>query len=272
MTTDNWLRSATNTLTQAGIETARLDSLVLLENILSRDRSWILAHAEDDISEADSEALNKFIVQRSSHYPLAYITHKAYFYNAQFFVNDHVLIPRPESEAIIEVLQTLPKIALHTIIDVGTGSGALAITAKCIFPKSNVIALDIDPKCLKVAMYNAKSLKTDIVFVQSDLLTSLPATQTGNSILLANLPYVPDNYSINDSAKSEPELAIFGGNTGLEIYARLFRQIGDSTSKVEYIITESLPIQHLGLISIAEQAGYDCTATNDFVQLFSRRR
>ena len=78
MTTDNWLRSATNTLTQAGIETARLDSLVLLENILSRDRSWILAHAEDDISEADSEALNKFIVQRSSHYPLAYITPVSY--------------------------------------------------------------------------------------------------------------------------------------------------------------------------------------------------
>ncbi len=269
MTSEIWLRSATNTLTRAGIKTARLDSLVTLEYILGRDRSWILAHPEVEISKADSDALNKVVIQRSSHYPLAYITHKAYFYNTQFFVNDHVLIPRPESEAIIEVLQTLPKADMNTIIDVGTGSGNLAITAKHIFPTSNVIALDIDTECLKVARHNAQSLKADIVFIHSDLLGSLPVAQLDDSILLANLPYVPDNLTINDSAKSEPEVAIFGGNTGLEIYALLFRQIGDSTSRPEYIITESLPIQHAELSSIAEQTGYRCIAINDFVQLFS---
>ena len=272
MEIDNWITSATKTLAKAGIETARLDSLVLAENVLDKDRSWLLAHKTDKITKSDLILLDTLIAKRSIHYPLAYITHQAHFYNNRFFVNDHVLVPRPESEAIIDALKTLSLSEVSTIIDIGTGSGALAITAKLLYPQSRVIALDVDQKCLKVAKKNATSLKTDITFLQSDLLQSLPADLINNSVLLANLPYVPDNFPINDSAKLEPKLAIFGGISGLDLYSQLFTQITNLNSRPNYVITESFPDQHAMLESIAQLAGYACLETNDFIQLFSRRR
>jgi release factor glutamine methyltransferase len=269
MEIESWIIFATETLAKAGSETARLDSLVLIEDVLGKDRSWLLAHPTDSISKKDLNMLNKFIVQRSNHYPVAYITHKAYFYNNQFYVDNHVLVPRPESEAIIDVLKTLPSSNLATIIDIGTGSGVIAITAKLLYPKSTVFALDIDTQCLKVARKNALSTKTDITFLQSDLLESLPANLAYSSIVLANLPYVPDGFAVNRSARLEPKLAIFGGSKGLDVYSRLFQQIVALTTKPAHVITESFPVQHPQLQSIAWQAGYSCQATNDFIQLFS---
>jgi len=269
---DSWTKSATKTLAEAGIDTPRLDSLVLAENVIGKDRSWLLAHQTEKITKNNLLLLNKFIAKRSAHYPLAYITHIAHFYNNQFFVNEHVLVPRPESETIIDTLKTLPRKDTSTIIDIGTGSGALAIVAKLLYPNSRVIALDIDQKCLEVAKKNALSLKTNITFLQSDLLQFLPANLISNSVFLANLPYVPNDFKINGSAKSEPKLAIFGGTNGLELYAQLFTQIKALNSKPNYIITESFPDQHKMLEHIARQTEYKCLATNDFIQLFSHQR
>jgi len=272
MEIEKWIVSATRTLVTADIETARLDSLVLAESVLSKDRSWLLAHPTDMISENDVKKLNKYIAQRCTHYPLAYLTHNAYFYDVQLFVNDQVLVPRPESETIIDILRTLPRTDITTIIDIGTGSGALAISAKLLYPDSMVIALDVDPKCLRVAKKNAISTKTDISFFRSDLLGSVPSNLIEKAVLLANLPYVPDNFSINKSARLEPKNAIFGGANGLDLYSRLFEQITNLASKPSYVITESFPDQHDGLQFIANQAGYKYQATDDFIQLFSLRR
>lgn len=269
MEIDSWIKSATKILAKAGIDTPRLDSLVLAENVLGKDRSWLLAHQSEEITKNDLLLLNKYISKRSSHYPLAYITHIAHFYNNQFFVNEHVLVPRPESETIIDTLKTLRINETSTIVDIGTGSGALAIVAKLLYPNYRVIALDIDQECLEVAKKNALSLKTNITFLQSDLLESLPANLMNGSVFLANLPYVPNDFSINGSAKSEPELAIFGGTSGLELYSQLFAQINMMSSKPNYIITESFPDQHKTLQYIASQMDYKCLATNDFIQLFS---
>ncbi len=272
MQLDKWILSATNTLEEAGIKTSRLDVLVLAESLLGKDRSWLLAHPTDRIAISDVDRLNKFIVRRTTHYPLAYITNKAYFYNHVFYVDDHVLVPRPESEAIIDTLKALPANDKQTIIDVGTGSGALAITAKLLFPKSAVIGTDIDPHCLNIAAKNALSLKGNITFVQSDLLKSLSAGQLANSVLLANLPYVPTDFPINDSAGFEPRTAIFGGEDGLDLYLRLYEEISGLDLKPKHIITESLPTQHRALGSIAKKAGYTLRSTNEYTQLFNRQR
>jgi release factor glutamine methyltransferase len=271
MEIDSWIKSATETLAKAGVDTPRLDSIVLAENVLGKDRGWLLAHQKEKITKNDLILLNKFIARRSTHYPLAYITHKAHFYNNQFFVNDHILIPRPESETIIDTLKTLPLNDISTIIDIGTGSGALAISAKLLYPKSEVIAIDIDQDCLRVAKKNALTLKTDIKFLQGNLLQPLSNNLMNDYVLLSNLPYVPDSFPINSSAKLEPKLAIFGGINGLDLYSQLFAQIADLTSKPNHVITESFPNQHPILKSIAERAGYKCLATNDFIQLFSHR-
>jgi len=269
MEIDSWIVSATNSLAESGIKTARLDSLILLEFVLGKDRSWLLAHGKDGLNPAKLITLNRFVEQRRTNYPVAYITHRAYFYNNQFFVNNHVLVPRPESETIIDILKTLSPTGKDTIVDVGTGSGVLAVTAKLLFPETAVIAVDIDTKCLGVAKKNTVSLKADVKLFKSDLLKSLPTNLLKNSILLANLPYVPDSFAINESAALEPRLAIFGGETGLELYTRLFDQIIALKSKPSRIITESLPKQHVSLQSIATLAGYKLLATDDFIQVFS---
>jgi|SRR5665213_1702308 len=270
MEIDSWIATATKTLADSGIETARLDSLILLETVTGKDRSWLLAHSTDKITQTRLNTLNRFIAKRSTHYPLAYITNRAYFYNNQFFVNNSVLVPRPESETIIDVLKTLSPRDRTTIIDVGAGSGALAITAKLLYPKASIVAVDIDEACLKVVKKNSLSLKADIKIFKSDLLESLPANLLKDSILLANLPYVPDSFAVNKSASLEPKLAIFGGASGLGLYSRLFDKIIELASKPSHIITESLPAQHSNLQSIAALAGYKNLTTDDFIQVFSR--
>jgi release factor glutamine methyltransferase len=270
MKIDSWIVSATKVLAGSGIKTARLDSLILLEFVLGKDRSWLLAHGADNITPAKLSTLNRFITQRRTHYPLAYITHRVYFYNNQFFVNNHVLVPRPESETIIDLLKTLPPKDRTVLIDIGTGSGVLAITAKLLFPKTVVFATDIDTKCLQVAKKNGLSLKANVKFFKSDLLKSLPAKLLENSVLLANLPYVPDGFTINESASLEPRAAIFGGEEGLDLYTQLFDQIMALKGTPSHVITESLPEQHDGLQSIANFAGYKLLATDDFIQVFSR--
>lgn len=270
MKIDDWLRSATQTLSKAGIQTARLDSLVLLESVLTQDRSWIIANPQEEISKSKLNKLDKLISQRSSHIPIAYITHKAYFYNNAFYIDDQVLIPRSESEKIIDILKTLPKTHLSTIIDIGTGSGILAITAKLLCPTSRVVALDIDPECLKIAKKNSLSMNADIMLLKSDLLESLPTNLANNSIFLVNLPYVADSFNINAEARFEPKTAIFGGSKGLDLYSRLFNQIITLKAKPSYVITESFPDQQLDIQSMAARAGYQCLAVDDFIQLFSR--
>ncbi|MEX1995539.1 MAG: methyltransferase, partial [Candidatus Saccharimonadales bacterium] len=182
----------------------------------------------------------------------------------RFIVNKTVLEPRPESEDIISLLTSLNLTGTPTIVDIGTGSGALAISAKLEIPKATLLATDIDPKCLKVAKANAQMHKAEVMFYKGDLLAAAPSRII--DIIMANLPYVPDSHKINRAAAMEPRTAIFGGSDGLEIYRRLFS--GLPTSKPGCILTESLPPQHRKLASIAKSANYRLMKTEGFIQLF----
>jgi release factor glutamine methyltransferase len=141
MQIDRWLRSVEETLQGAGVSTARLDALVLLEDYLGKDRALILAHPELELTIEQIATLNEQISKRALHTPLAYIRGKTEFFGREFIINDFVLEPRPESETIIELVKKLPDITKCTIIDVGTGSGALAITTKLELPSTTVMAI-----------------------------------------------------------------------------------------------------------------------------------
>jgi release factor glutamine methyltransferase len=155
------------------------------------------------------------------------------------------------------------------IADIGTGSGALAITAHLEVPTAEVVATDIDSGCLEVARKNAKKHKASINFFQGDLLSALhPTPYSPPTILLANLPYVPSYYRINEAAGREPRLAIFGGGDGLEIYRRLFTQLSSHYSKPQFVLTEAMPPQHGRLADIANGAGYRMQRRQDFIQVF----
>lgn len=267
----SWLKYASNHLSQYGDNTARLDALVLLEDVLSKDRSWLLAHPELKITSPKLKKLNVFITRRLNHEPLAYIRNKTEFYGRNLYIDNRVLEPRPESEAMIDMLKELELPVRPTIIDIGTGSGALAITAKIEMPSSYVIASDIDKNCLSVARKNINNYKLDIKTYRGSLLSALPLDGIigHDTILLCNLPYVPDNFRLNQAALNEPKLAIFGGKDGLDIYRQLFIQCVELNFKPEFILTESMPPQHNKLKSITLSGGYNLLKSDDFIQVFS---
>ncbi len=268
MTTNDWLKLAVNKLKKAGIGTARLDALVLLEDASGKDRAWLLAYPEFELAKLQTEKLNKLIARRASHEPLAQIRGKTEFYGREFIINKHVLEPRPESETMIDLLKQL-NLKASAIVDVGTGSGALAITAKLEIQGVKVLATDIDEKCLGVAKKNASRLSVRIEFYHGNLLAALPGKALASAIILCNLPYVPDNFTINPAAMNEPRIAIFGGSDGLDVYRKLFRQINKLRVKPKFILTESMPPQHQELTKIAGTSGYHLTETDDFIQLFT---
>lgn len=268
MQVSDFLSEAVANLTGAGIGTARLDALVLLENCTEHNRAWLLAHPEFELSSEQVEKLNTQIEKRALHTPLAYIRGKTEFYGREFIINDYVLEPRPESETMIDLLKSLTPTDSETIVDVGSGSGALAVTAKLEIPGSEVLAIDIDPNCVDLTRKNAKKLKANIKVMQGNLLEPLTTFETPLSVLLCNLPYVPDSFQINQAATHEPRLAIFGGTDGLDAYRKLFTQIATMNLDPRCIITEAMPPQHIPLAEIAASHNYVQKTSQDFIQVF----
>jgi release factor glutamine methyltransferase len=266
MLVNTWLRSACKKLESSNIGTARLDALLLLEFVTYKERAWLLAHPEFELSAAQVAKLEKLLNRRVQHEPLAYIRGSTEFYGRDFVITPAVLEPRPESETMIDMLKTLPRFD-HSVrlADVGTGSGALGITAKLELPNLDVDLLEIDPKAIKVAKTNVDKFTLSINVIKSDLLK---ASTKDYDILLCNLPYVPDDYQINLAAGHEPRLAIFGGKDGIELYRQLFAQVSQLTKQPLYILTEALPPQHPALALLAQTAGYSLFKSDDFIQCF----
>lgn len=269
-TINNWLKNATNQLSKADIATARLDCLVLLEDITHIDRAKLLAEPEKILKANLLKKLNNQIAERILHTPLAYIRGKTEFYGREFLINHSVLEPRPESETMIDMLKQLPTANKAVIVDIGSGSGAIAITAKLEIPEALVIATDIDPNCLSMSERNAKKLGAKIEFRLGSLLDPLVDLSYLELILMCNLPYVPNGFQINPAALQEPRHAIFGGSDGLDIYRRLFNQLRASYKGMVFVLTESMPPQHSELLDIAKGSGFELQKSEDFIQQFCR--
>lgn len=265
MKINEFLTRSTNTLQQAGIATARLDVLVLLEDILNTNRTQLLAEPRLNLTEAELIALTQLVHKRAQHVPLAYLRGKTEFYGREFIINEEVLEPRPESEMMMDILKTLKLPAGAGVADIGCGSGALGITAALEIGDVAVSLIEIDAKALAVAKQNAELHKVNVRLLQRDLL--IKANEQFD-VLLCNLPYVPNDFHINTAATHEPEIAIFGGPDGLDVYRRLFTQLADGEQKPDYVLTESLPPQHETLEEIAGRAGYKSSRDDDFIQLF----
>lgn len=267
MTTGVWLQNAAHILEKSGVGTSRLDCLVLLEDVLNKDRAHVLADPDFELTPEQEKKLEQLILRRKEHEPLAYIRGRVEFYGREFSVNKNVLIPRPESETMLDIFKKLQLQADCLIADVGSGSGALGISAALERPGTKVCFIDIDPKTLDVARKNATRHGIRAEFFIGDLLTAHPAKY---DVLLCNLPYVPDSHTINSAAMIEPSIAIFGGADGLDLYRRLFTLLSRGQYGQPVILTESLPFQHEELTHIAASQGYKQTIEDDFIQQFER--
>ena len=184
-------------LKEAGITTARLDSELLTGYVLGHDRSYVIAHGDDALSDKQLLDINNLVAKRLQRMPIAYLTGHKEFYGRDFIVTHDVLIPRPESETIIDILKVIyqerdagrgtreddqyQQENAWRILDVGCGSGCLGITAKLELPQSDVTISDIDENALHVARQNAKTLGADVSIVQSNLLdTVAPSSKIQN--------------------------------------------------------------------------------------------
>ena len=263
------LSEAEQHLKKVGIKTARLDALVLLEYVSRIDRSWLLAHGNRSMSQDTQSKFNIVIKQRAARIPLAYITKNQEFWGLSLKVTPDVLIPRPETEALVEqVLMARFNLATQiSVLDVGTGSGAIAIAISKERPKWKVSASDISLAALKIAQSNAKKHEAKINFIKSDLFENVVGSF---DIITANLPYVKDNAKLEPELKAEPADALFGGHDGLNYYRHFFDQVSSHLNKHGRIIIEANPEQHQRLVKLAEQSGLKLETDERFALTFSR--
>lgn len=247
-------------------DSAKLDSVLLLEKITKKNRAYIYAHPELKLSSQEVTLLDKLLNRRALGEPMAYILGKKEFYGREFTVTKDVLIPRPDSEDIIETLIShVNKTNKPLIIDVGTGSGCLAITAKLELPNSIIEACDISNKALAIAKKNASLHGVYVNFFSSNLFAN---TTNKYDVIIANLPYVPDNFNVSDDVKAEPSLAVYSGADGLDLTSKFFNQIDKHINESGLLIMESLQIQHKKINQLAEAAGLKLIESKDLVQLY----
>lgn len=220
------------TLLEAANSIARRDAETLLAHLLQRNRAWLIAHDDNEVPEAQRSELRKLTARRAAHEPLQYLIGIQEFYGLPLKVTRDTLIPRPETELLVE--EVLEWTAHHPatiplrLLDVGTGTGAIALALAKHLPGAQITACDLSAAALDVAQQNATSLQLGnrIHFLLSDLMSALP-TDAQFDIVVSNPPYVPTTDAATmqpDVRDFEPHTALFAGDDGLDIYRRLIPQ------------------------------------------------
>lgn len=225
------------------------DTELILGFILNKKREWILSNPEFIIQKKIQKRFFRLILKRAKNYPIAYILKYKYFNGLKFKVNKNVLIPRPETEILInEVLKSIQWVDGLTILDVGTGSGCISISiAKnlCDHNKTKntkIIASDISKLAINIAKKNAKlnGVYKKIKFIKSNLLKNIGDKNI--DIIVANLPYVKTSWE-HESIKYEPRLALYSSKDGLSHYKKLLHQIKNLKFNPKYVFFEIDPDQ-----------------------------
>ena len=219
MTLSTALRQGTELLAKTDIGVPRLTAEVLLCHALQRERAWLYAHSEDELREVEWIHYGRYLDERMRGKPTQYITKKQEFYGREFRVSPAVLIPRPETEHLIETVLRRRKPGL--MVDVGTGSGAIAVTL-ALETGSPAVATDISAPALAVAVQNARRLQARVDFAETDLLAAL--ADHSAAVVASNPPYVAegDRETLQREVRDwEPHLALFAADSGLAVYRRL---------------------------------------------------
>ena len=255
-----WLRDAAGELAMLGIESALLDAELILAHTLRQSRTWLHAHGEDIIDPRRLEIANARLDLRKERVPVAYILGYREFYGRQFKVTPAVLIPRPESEAVIESLKHYWGEKPGRLIDVGAGSGCLGITAALELPLE-VTLVDISRHALTVAEENAANLNVKVATKQSNLLEDVVGIFDS---IIANLPYVDKAWDRSPETAHEPELALFAEDNGMALIKRLIPQAPRHLRSGGLLLLEADPGQHEALTNFAVLHGFTALAAQGY--------
>ncbi|MDQ2857281.1 MAG: peptide chain release factor N(5)-glutamine methyltransferase [Candidatus Eremiobacteraeota bacterium] len=257
----------------------RIDAVRLLDVVSGRNVAWLFAHADAQLEPHDAARFEALLERRAVGEPLAYIVGDAGFYGRTFSVSPAVLVPRPESEHIVELalegLRSRRTSEPVRICDVGTGSGSLAVTLALELPDAHVVAIDVSPDALAVAAQNASALGAEsrIRFVLGDLFESLEPDERFDCIV-ANLPYVATAELARAPAPTsfEPRLALDGGRDGLEAYRRLLAGVPDRLIECGRLLMEAGPDTAQALAVLTQAAFGPASDVNVAADYAARER
>lgn len=230
MTVAALISAAADRLKRARIDQPRLEAESLLASLLKRDLSWPLAHPEAEVAPERARTFAALIAKRAARVPYAYLLGEKAFYGRTFRVTPATLIPRPSTEGLIEgLLAQAPKTAT-TVLDIGTGTGAVGLTLAAELPKAKAVLYDVSKKALEVARANARALKLGrrVRLARLDILRQPLPEPKGFVIVAANLPYLPAaewKKTWPEVRLHEPKLALVSGPDGMRHYRALFKRL-----------------------------------------------
>lgn len=220
---------------------AKIEGDLLLAHVLKQPKEFLYIEANRQLTQAQISKLSSLVNKRKKGMPIAYLLGYKYFCNLKFKVTQDVLIPRPETEWLVNESLKLIKVG-SKILEVGTGSGCIAISIRknTLSERTHIWASDISSKALKIAKYNAKNLMAKVKFYQSDLLKNVPSQF---DIIIANLPYVPatDYKKLKNNLRYEPKSAITDGTNDFKIYKRFFSEVAKHLKPNATILLEIDP-------------------------------
>ncbi len=261
-------------LEAATIPDARLEAEVMVMNVMRLPRQDIFAHQEDEVSGQQEQDLAEMVRRRLTREPLAYILGYKEFYGINLLVNSNVLIPRPETETMVEHALFMALMGMESrelvVADVGTGTGNIAINLAIHLPAARIYALDVEDAVLDVASYNirAHNVADRITLAKGDLLEPLPEPV---DLVVANLPYIPTSRipTLQPEIQWEPSQALDGGDEGLDLLLRLVSQADGKLKEQAVMLLELDPEQVAPVETFVQE--YLPGATTSIEQDLARR-
>lgn len=243
MRVEEILKKGTAVLKAAGITSPRVDAEVLLSFVLNCERLALYREPQREVAVGEAARFEELVARRAAGEPVAYLTGEKEFMGLRFAVTPAVLIPRPETELLVETAVTLLRGAAAPVVaDVGTGSGAVAVSLAVLLPAVRVFAVDISTAALAVARKNARrhQVSERVVFLKGDLLEPFAGNESFFDLIAANLPYVPSKEvaRLPRPVRREPVLALDGGADGLALYRRLVSQARSLLKPGGYLLFE----------------------------------
>lgn len=256
MTIREAMNKATIKLKMENLDSPKLKARLLMQFILNQTRQYLMVYDEKKLTQEQEKKYLEAVEQLIKGIPLQHITHRQEFMKMDFYVNNHVLIPRTDTEVLVEeVIQIAKKINAKKILDLCTGSGAIAVSLAKYIENSQITATDINREALEIAKLNAKKHQVDkqIAFLQSDLFADLPKEKY--DIIVSNPPYIKKEIikTLDEEVQKEPYIALDGGKDGLDFYRQIIQQSYEFLKYRGYLCLEIGYDQKIDVIELIEQ-------------------
>jgi len=262
MTLSQCLAEKKDQLIAADIPSAALDSDLIATHVLQKDKTWLITHAGYILSDSELASIDDMVTQRAKRVPLAYLTGHKEFYGREFVITPDVLIPRPETEELIEIIkelavsQSLTPNSQLRILDVGCGSGCIGLSTKLELPDAKLTLSDVEEAALDVAKQNSQSLGVeDVTYLKSDLLEHWLHQDSPEQydLIVSNLPYVDPTWETSPELDHEPAEALYADDNGLLLIKKLIDQASQLLVSRGYLLLEADPRQFDAIVEYSDQ-------------------